>query len=89
MPPSQFSNKLIERNRQLVEEFYIEPPDGDDLILGSFIKDTTECNQTKKRSKEKKLNGYKDVFTLIYVFIVYKLLVKKLIYKWPYLYIKT
>ena len=59
MSPTHCYTRLIERYRQLVEVYYTEPLDADDLVVGSFIQDKIECDislpsQTKAIKKGRK-----------------------------------
>ena len=76
MSPTHCHTKLIERYRQLVEVYFTEPLDADDLAVGSFIQDTIECdislpNQTKAIKKgRKKTFVYKRYGVFLFVVFV-------------------
>ena len=73
MMPTQLSKRLVNRYKELVENFYFEPPDND--IIGSFVqsddnvpntsmsngKDVSSKKKTKNTRYERDEVGVKDI----------------------------
>ena len=72
MSPTHCHTKLIERYRQLVEVYFTEPLDADDLAVGSFIQcDISLPSQTKAIKKgRKKTFVYKRYGVFLFVVFV-------------------